>query len=178
MAGSALGDWLLHCVPPGFTFGQRYSTSAMSYSHSVAPLPSAPETPKSGIRRHDYVSVHLAARSSCISIMLVEGAIAIGARFIFVLRFSPGQDWPLLDMRCSQAPCWRSLTGDYLTGKLGRHLVCLGALWPRQGFLVFCSAMPLGVLDLRALEQVWPRLFPIRCRCRNIEAVHPVPASP
>jgi len=88
------------------------------------------------------------ARSSCaFSIMLVEGAIADWSAIYLRTSVLTGPGiGRSLDMRCSQA-LWLGgrLTGDYLTGKLGRgHLVCYGALLAAAGLafvLLFGNAV-------------------------------------
>ena len=168
MAGSALGGLVAsRAVPAGIHFWvSGIALAAMSILvFRWLPLPSAPEdAEKVGSGGTITWSVPLGALAPlAFSIMLVEGAALGYAVF-------------------SDAVAGGGLTGDYLTGKLGRgHLVCYGALLAAAGlvFVLLFGKAGWALVDLPALEQVWPRLFPIRLPQQGtLKAVHPVPASP
>ena len=174
MAGSALGGLVAsRAVPAGIHFWvSGIALAAMSIlAFRWLPLPSAPEDAEKVASGGTITwSVPFGALALlAFSIMLVEGAVA---------------DWSAIYLRTSL------LTGPGLAA-LG-YAISLGSLdaatsyvtglfWPRQGLSSSCcSAMPVGRWrDLRALEQVWPQLFPIRLPLQGtLKAVHPVPASP
>jgi len=149
------------------------------------PLPSAPEDAEKVASGGTITwSVPLDALALlAFSIMLVEGAIADWSAIYLRTSVLTGPGLAALGYAVfSGAMAGGRLTGDYFTGKLGRgHSYVTGLFWPRQGLSSSCcSAMPVGRWwDLRALEQVWPRLFPIRLPLQGtLKAVHPVSASP
>jgi len=59
------------------------------------------------------------------------------------------------------------------------HLVCYGALLAAAGlvFVLLFGNAGWALWDLRALEQVWPRLFPIRLPLQDIEGSASGPTS-
>jgi MFS family permease len=115
--------------------------------------------------------------------MLVEGAIADWSAIYLRTSVLTGPGFAALGYAVfSGAMAGGRLTGDYLTGKVGRgRLVCYGALLAAAGlvFVLLFGNAGWAWWGLRALEQVWPRLFPIRLPLQGtLKEVHPVPASP
>jgi len=188
MAGSALGGLVAsRAVPAGIHFWvSGIALAAMSILvFRWLPLPSAPEDAgKVGSGGTITWSVPLGAIAPlAFSIMLVEGAIADWSAIYLRTSVLTGPGLAALGYAVfSDAMAGGGLTGDYLTGKLGRgHLVCYGALLAAAGlvFVLLFGKAGWALVDLPALEQVWPRLFPIRLPQQGtLKAVHPVPASP
>ena len=143
MAGSALGGLVAsRAVLAGIHF--RVSGIALAAMSILAfwwlPLPSAPEDAQKVASGGTITwSVTLGALALlAFSIMLVEGAIADWSAIYLRTSVLTGPGLAALGYAVfSAAMAGGRLTGDYLTGKLGRgHLVCYGALLAAAG-LVF-----------------------------------------
>ncbi|MGA2814615.1 MAG: MFS transporter [Candidatus Acidiferrum sp.] len=143
MAGSALGGLVAsRVVPAGIHFWvSGIALAAMSIlAFRWLPLSSASEGAREAESRGTMTwSVPLGALALlAFSIMLVEGAIADWSAIYLRTSVLTGPGLAALGYAVfSGAMAAGRLTGDYLTGKLGRaHLVCYGALLAAVG-LVF-----------------------------------------
>src|ERR1700729_2458490 len=135
MAGSALGGLVAsRAVPAGIHFwASAMALAAMSIlAFRWLPLPSAAEDAERVATGGTITwSVPLGALALlAFSIMLVEGAIADWSAIYLRTSVLTGPGLAALGYAVfSGAMAGGRLTGDYLTGKLGRgHLVCYGAL--------------------------------------------------
>jgi len=160
--------------PAGFTFGSAgIALAAMSIlAFRWLPLPSHLRRRESGIRRHDYVVCTIRRASLFLHFRLCSLKVRspIGARFSSYF----GSHWARM-----AALGYAVFSGAMAGGppdrrlshrKLGRgHLVCYGALLAAARACLRLVVRQCGwaVGGLRALERVWPRLFPIVCRCRE-----------
>ena len=143
MAGSALGGWVAsHAVlaRTHFWFSGIALTAMSILAFMWLPLPSASENAEKAESGGTITwSVPLGALALlAFSIMLVEGAIADWSAIYLRTSVLTGPGLAALGYAVfSAAMAGGRLTGDYLTGKLGRaHLVCYGALLAAAG-LVF-----------------------------------------
>jgi MFS family permease len=143
MAGSGLGGWVAsHAVlaRTHFWFSGIAITAMSMLAFRWLPLPSASEDAEKAESGGTITwSVPLGALALlAFSIMLVEGAIADWSAIYLRTSVLTGPGLAALGYAVfSAAMAGGRLTGDYLTGKLGRaHLVCYGALLAAAG-LVF-----------------------------------------
>jgi MFS family permease len=143
MAGSGLGGWAAsHAVlaRTHFWFSGIALTAMSIVAFMWLPLPSASEDAEKAESGGTITwSVSLGALALlAFSIMLVEGAIADWSAIYLRTSVLTGPGLAALGYAVfSAAMAGGRLTGDYLTGKLGRsHLVCYGALLAAVG-LVF-----------------------------------------
>src|ERR1700757_3366427 len=142
MAGSAFGGLVAsRAVPAGIHFWvSGIALAAMSIlAFRWLQLPSAPEDAEKVASGGTITwSVPLGALALlAFSIMLVEGAIADWSAIYLRTSVLTGPGLAALGYAVfSGAMAGGRLTGDYLTGKLGRdHLVCYGALLATVGTL-------------------------------------------
>ena len=143
MAGAALGGFVAsRAVPAGLHFWVSGIALAgvSTFAFWWLPLPSAPEVAGKVASGGGAItwSVTLGALALlAFSIMLVEGAIADWSAIYLRTSVLTGPGLAALGYAVfSGAMAAGRLTGDYLTGKLGRaHLVCYGALLAAAGLV-------------------------------------------